>query len=457
MQPLSFLAGRAAAAQTMRYILESSKELEEALSSPDPRSLLIPDMSFYRNPSIATIPSTIQMHSGEEASLDFVKVVTRPRVTSQIFARVQRSFEQQQQTTTGVTVGVLRSGTSNCMAPGMMLRGCKGIGKSFIMILTAMQLLIRNNRQTRVVFVGNCNEWSRCSTNAHRKLFLAEAIAQAFVDSTEVLDIIDRWQRQVIAEPASHWPTDVVSLLGEIRAYCRREDLNVAFLFDRVDSLATPGTSSSEIQQYLRFIKRQPPFTILLAASDDQKAADISQSLGTADLSVEPRFTSDEAVLLVRSHCVGRDMEIWQIKELINRTWRHPGQISRICKQMGAMFVGCARDYCVGDIYAAILELSDQPVVDFEPKPFSSYLTGSLGHTYAETIGQSVLDVLRMSSTFSWPADTNYMSIVESPSIFPCPQIARGVIELCCRPSDVDQSVDRHLSQMQMVVYQALT
>ncbi|KAJ1845617.1 hypothetical protein LPJ73_004791 [Coemansia sp. RSA 2703] len=325
------------------------------------------------------------------------------------------------------------------------------------MHLTAIHLLIRNNRRTRVVFIGDCSEWSRCSTDTHRKLFLAEAIARAFVDSTEVLDIIDRWQRQIMAETASRWSTEVVSLLDEIGAYCRREDLNVAFLLDQVDFLATSSTGNREIQQHLRFIKRQPRFTILLAASDDQMAADISQSIGTVDLPVGPRFTSEEAILLVKNHRICHDMEIWQIKELINRTWRHPGQISHICNQIGAMFANCIDDYHVDDINTAILEQLDQSVVDFEPKPFASYQTGTLYHTCAESIERSVLGVLRMSCTFSWPIDTNYMSIAESPSIFPCPQIAKGVIEFCCRPSNIDQSVDRHLSQMQMAVYQALT
>ncbi|KAJ1869761.1 hypothetical protein LPJ57_005474 [Coemansia sp. RSA 486] len=446
-----------------RYFLETNTGamLRKQLAAPDPQLIQIPDISFCQDPAVPVILKSVQINSQEEVQVRFVNVVSRPNLSNELFTQMQKSFEQQHQAASSISgLGIFQWGAANCMASGLFLRGCKGIGKSYLLLQTAIKLLVREERRTKVVYIGNCSAWVRCLDDTQRRLFLARALRHAFFDDLHLLEIVARWSRNVMDRTAGYFSSDIATLLHFIGSYCRSENIDVAFLVDKADALAGDNSidnrSCGDILELLLHIKRTPCFTLLLAASDDSKAERVNIELGTISYHVQPLFSSSEAVQFVKSHKLGKAADIWLIKELVNKTWRHPQQLLRLCDLLKETCRKDINDIHADDILSAVTQLSELPFMDFEPSPFA--LVEPMYHMPTESIGRSVLGILKMDSSFCWPVDANYMSMVRSDKkmmyMYPSPQIAKGLIEYYCGSSNNHKIIDEQLLRMRMAIYQ---
>ncbi|KAJ1645225.1 hypothetical protein LPJ64_003158 [Coemansia asiatica] len=364
------------AMSTIRYFLETKAKFWEQLTTTrDPQLVQIPDISFCPNPEIPVISKTVKMSNGEKIKARLVNSITRPTVVNEIFEHIQRSFEQQQAASNTSGMGFLHYGTHNCMAPGLFLRG-------------------------------------------------SEALQHAFSDDRHLLDIVSRWSKYAMGETTANLHQDVSTLLFQISSYCHTAGLNVAFLVDKADSLAensheisssnssASNRSCQAILSHLLLIKRLPCFALLLSASDDERAETVSTSLGTCNIRVRPFFSSSEAIKLVQSLSFGKDDRIWLIKELVNRTWRHPQQLVRLCNLLENTYGEHIDSYHASDILSCVARLSEEPYLDFKPSPFA--LMRPSYHSGQNSASKSVMSILSMDSAFYWPVDLNYMSMCVS-------------------------------------------
>ncbi|KAJ2385136.1 hypothetical protein H4S02_004485 [Coemansia sp. RSA 2611] len=336
-----------------------------------------------------------------------------------------------------------------------VLRGCKGVGKSYLMFLTAAQLLVQD-RRTRVVYIGDCGVWRQHGSSIDRELFLANALAAAFIDSSDMQHTIDRWvcERNLNNDI---FESSLVSLLCEVHAYCAQEALKVVFIIDNIDAVLGTDAPSREVMGCIGYMKDMSRFVTLLAASDESKAEQLSVQWHAGNTWVQVPFSSSEAMLHIQLHGLDCQFSAWQLKQLFQLTWQHPGELNRLCLLVKAMLAKLPADR--DRAFAQSVDVfARTPFTDFVPEPFAAILEWAQHHS--EEIAATVLKVLSMSGSAGAYIDPNYMGIVpgdcESTCIYPSPQIARGIVGQFCSASDVEKRMEPCLEKMRRAVYQML-
>ncbi|KAJ2722803.1 hypothetical protein GGI07_003058 [Coemansia sp. Benny D115] len=445
------------AANALQHLLEAGALIETQLASTEPQHILLPDTSLVTNPSLTYTSSTIVTQAWGPVCIRLVQTVTRPQILSRLCALVHRGFQRQLAMSVNSRGPLIRRGQLRTRAPGLYLQGCKGIGKSHILMLLAAHLLVSGNRGIRVLYISDCSQWTSCTTTAERTLFLIRAIAAAFMDSDDVQRIISEWHSQATGVTSGLWRPTVVSLLEEINTFCEREQLKVAVLVDNVDSIVGSGSSGTEVLGLLRLINSQTRSMLVVAAQDDAKGMAASDSLSTAAFPIRTPFNSMEAALFVRSYSILQKTQAWQIKDILNKTWRHPGELKRLCDQITAALKKTPSVFSYEDIVCKELQVfTSLPFIRFVPRPFSHQRQISQ-QMQNELVGRSVLHVLSMSRTTPAMVDVNYMNVISKSTgsfyVFPSPQVAKSIVNQYCRAKVTQSDVDMQLGTMRMALF----
>ncbi|KAJ2845183.1 hypothetical protein IWW36_004887, partial [Coemansia brasiliensis] len=307
------------AKQSLQYLINNSRELEAAFGSSSPQVIQLPNMLTAHNPSLAR--DTAQ---GEHSI--FTKVLTRPLYLKSISQRLHSIIN----TPLSEMPGPLQLESCAFGMPRVhFLRGCKGVGKSYLLFAVAAQLLIEM-RSIRVIYIGDCSAWKQCTDSTRRSMFLVNKLATAFIDSDEVQVMIDKWVCESGFNNDIFNPT-VVSLLNEIQAYCEGKDLEILLALDNVDTVMGRDEASQEIMGYITFMKDMAYFTTLLAASDDMKADKLSTDFHASTTWIRAPFTSTESMLFIRMFNIDNMLSEWQLKKMLLLTWQYPSELNRLC------------------------------------------------------------------------------------------------------------------------------
>ncbi|KAJ2550971.1 hypothetical protein EV175_003865 [Coemansia sp. RSA 1933] len=433
------------AAVALQQLLENAKQLEELFLSTEPQQVLIPRGLAFRA-QIST-----------EKQSDYKRAVTRPRYLQGIHRRLTEMLRRQQPVPLD-DIAVVQCGVSSTPQRNIILRGCKGIGKSYLLHLTAAQLLVRD-RSVRVVYIANCGDWRSCIGVAQRSVFLAEAIAAAFADSNEVCEMIDMWIRQVVhQDPCDDCPL-LVSLLNEIDAYCQNNSIKIAVFLDCIDAIVGPEPDTQDIVTTLVFIHRRYQYAMLLAASDDAKAQILSERLNAGDLNITSPFSSIEASLFIETCELGARVQAPQLKQMLKHTWHHPAELKRLCMLIRRQVTMAGHSDLETVVQRCIQKFSHTPFSKFAPTPFAAFVSQT--QALADTFAQAVMDTLMMNSYIGGLVDTNYMVLTAASHqpafMYPGPQIAKGMVERHCQAlGDTHQSQDYYLARMHAALYQRL-
>ncbi|KAJ1663670.1 hypothetical protein IW140_004752 [Coemansia sp. RSA 1813] len=462
---------RAKAGEALARLLESAKQLEQQFQSTSPQEVLLPSgLSFGSQKATNEqhfgphqqqqgnqqhyLPDLQEANSGSRDAGGWTRAITRPCYLHGIHRRLTEMLQHQKPISFD-DISMVQCGVSITPQRTIVFRGCKGIGKSYLMFLAAAQLLVLD-RSVRVVYIADCGDWRRCMGAAERSVFLAEAIAAAFADSIEVQEMVDMWIEQAHHDAVYRRPL-FVSLLQSIDAYCQKNDLKIAMLLDCIDKVAGPEPESEEIVANLVFMQHRYQYAMILAASDDTKARVLSEKLNAGDMTISSPFSSVEASLFINSCGLGARLQAPQLKQILKLTWQHPAELQRLCILIQMQHRRLGNGGPDTAISLGIQEFSLKPFIDFVPKPFAAFL--SQAQTLAGDFAQAAIDTLRMSSYIGGLIDTNYMVLApmshQHTFMYPSPQIAKGMVELHCKaPNDIYHSLEHYLIRMQMVLYQ---
>ncbi|KAI9473242.1 hypothetical protein LPJ78_000748 [Coemansia sp. RSA 989] len=428
-----FWADQAQAKQSLQYLISNSHELERAFDSSSPQIIQLPNILTGHNPSLA-------QNTQQEGNVMFTKVLTRPVYLKSISQRL---------------LSIINSPLSEIPGPlqfesyafGMprvhFLRGCKGVGKSYLLFAVAAQLLIQI-RNIRVTYIGDCNAWKQCADSSQRIMFLVNKLATAFIDSSEVQMMIDKWVCESIASNELFKPT-IISLLNEVQAYCESNDLEILLALDNVDAVMSNDIASQEIMGFINFMKDMAYFTTLLTASDDMKADKLCADFHASSTWVRAPFTSTESMLFIRMFNINSMLSEWQLKKVLLLTWQYPSELNKLCM----LFKQKKSENSVDSVFNEYM----QTQIRASPQPFA---TASEWNQIAEI----VLDILMMSGHAHAFIDSNYVNMVSSGRktmyIYPNPQIAKRLVSMFCNFKDIADTVEAHLEHMRRVAYCAL-
>ncbi|KAJ1952555.1 hypothetical protein EC988_003495 [Linderina pennispora] len=433
------------AASTLCAIADNAEALSQALDSPEPSVVALPNIMYVDEPTVIS-QSTSTSHARPEE----IEAITRPGEQKVIAELLDRYLDiQTRSPILGVRPGVIRRSLSQhmAMARGLFIRGCKGIGKSFLMLLTAVHLLARM-ANSRVVYIGDCGSWQQCSDRIQRCRFIAEAFANAFANDDEVLDIIDRWWEKRNHEGQTF---SANKLFSDIKRYCREHNLVVAVFVDRINAASGPGDAQSDVIAYLKYLKMTCQFAIVLAASDDNVAESISQELAATTLPIRQPFSSTEASLYIINRCPQMRTRAVHLKDMLNATWRHPSELFRLCRYLTLADGNEDYDHLVT---THLLQFSVAPFTGFAPRPFGNLANlAAVGY-----VARSIVDVLQMRPPHWMLADTNYMVLIHARDmclyLFSCPSVARGMVGLHCPDEIPSDTLSVYLENMRCVKYQ---
>ncbi|KAI8324191.1 hypothetical protein GQ54DRAFT_309469 [Martensiomyces pterosporus] len=461
---------RRAAEVTLYYLQHMSDELKRVFDSPDPTVIRLPNIMFADEPSMHQTRAQVSIdYEGAkvESELALVEAVTRPMELQLVYGRLSRLLGIQRKPHSSQP-GIIMRGMCSPLNSGLFLRGCKGIGKSYLMLLTAVQLLVRE-RSARVVYIGDCGAWKKCGSKADRESFIAEAFAAAFADDQNVLELVDKWRSNSLRRT---WPVSPCLLFKEIERYCRDNGLVVAVFIDKTNELAGLDYADREILALIKSIKCTRRFSVILAASDDCIADAVNEGIRASDLRISQPFSSSEASLFVRWKCPGVGIGPLHLKDFMNVTWRHPGELRRLCSFVLEAFKNADNGHVStpsalvddtlehDEVISRCLErFGSMPCAEFAPKPFTTALGGFLPGLFAERVSQSVMSVLLMRGhAHQYLVDYNYMTLstIEGTPcfIYPSPKIAEGLVRLHCAAKGSAPDMKYHLENMRRATYQ---
>ncbi|KAJ2455709.1 Protoheme IX farnesyltransferase, mitochondrial [Coemansia sp. RSA 2336] len=427
-----FWADQIPAKQSLQYLIRNSHKLERAFSSSSPEIIQLPNIQTGHNPSLA--------HDTAQEHVMFTNVLTRPAYLKSISKRLHSIINSP----LSEMPGPLQFESCAFGLPRVhFLRGCKGVGKSYLMFAVAAQLLIQT-RNIRVIYIGDCNAWRQCADSTQRSMFLVDKLATAFIDSSDVQMMIDKWVCESSVSNELFKPT-IVSLLNEIQAYCESNDLGILLALDNVDAVMGSDIAGQEVMGCIKFMKDMAYFTTLLAASDDMKADKLSADFHASSTWIRAPFTSTESTMFIRMFNISSMLSEWQLKKMLLLTWQYPSELNRLCmllkhKQPEEGVDMAFREYAQTQLRAS-------------PQPFAA---ASEWNQPAEI----VLDILMMSGHTHAYIDSNYVNMVSNGRktmyIYPNPLIAKELVSMFCNLKDIVGAVEVYLEQMRRVAYCAL-
>ncbi|KAJ2662792.1 hypothetical protein IWW48_001670 [Coemansia sp. RSA 1200] len=461
LQTKDYIRFRADAAKALEFVRKNSRLLEQQFLSTGPQEVLLPNgLAFGKQLKANKQQRQQQSCASSQLTnaniLDHTRAITRPQYLDGIRNRLNDMLKQQQ-TVSFESIDVMRCKEGIVPHRSIVLRGCKGIGKSYLLHMTATHLIARD-KNVRVVYISNCGNWRRCTGSIERSIFLAEAFSAAFSESAEIQHMVDMWIEQLHHCIYGESPL-FLSLLGDIEAYCQHHDLNIVMLLDCIDEIAGSDIENREIVSDLVYMQRRYCYPMVLAASDDSKARELSERFNAGDLTINRPFSSTEASLYISTCGLGKRLHALQLKQLLKCTWQHPSELHRLCQLIRMEWSSSGNNDLEVAVSMGIDKFILSPFVNFVPQPFASYLFQA--QVFASAIAKAVMDTLCMNNYSGGFIDTNYMVPLPASKdpvfMYPSPQIAKGIVELHCKTfDDISHSIDRYLTHMHSALYQRL-